>query len=285
MDVSIIIVNYNTLQLTQNCIDSIYRHTEGLEFEVIVIDNNSSDNSKAVLEQDPRIKYIYSKENMGFGRANNVGMMLARGDYFFLLNSDTLLVNNAIKEFYDKVSSQPQLAFYGGLLLDHSMNVTHSYSNLPTMYSELNSLISSYALKLLRGQDKQHLSSFPSNDFFEVGYVTGADLFFNRKLYDKFGGFDSSFFLYYEETDWQARLKKEGIKSYILQGPSIIHLEGASSKGKNGKKKTLTKKIYEKSKFHYFDRHYNVVYSYCFRVLYNLLAFPIYLYRSIHDVL
>src|SRR3712207_2177399 len=101
MDVSIIIVNYNTCQLISNCIDTIFQNTDGISFEIIVIDNASCDASKSKFENDARINYVYSYENMGFGRANNVGMMLAKGEYIFLLNSDTLLINNAIKFFYD----------------------------------------------------------------------------------------------------------------------------------------------------------------------------------------
>lgn len=279
MDVSIIIVNFNTLELTRNCIDSIYALTEGVSFEVIVVDNNSKDNSKEILEKDSRIIYIYSKENLGFGRANNVGMMLAKGQYFFLLNSDTILVNNAIKQFYDNVSTRKELAFYGSWLLKKDGTFNHSYASLPTMKSELLDLLKSYLVKATLFNGSNQGDSYVDADFYDVGYVTGADLFFNRNLYDKYGGFDSSFFLYYEETDWQARLKKEGIKSYVIKGPSIIHLEGASSKNKKGKKNALTKKMYIKSRFLYFDRHYSKMQSFLFRLVYNIFYLPIYIYR------
>ena len=101
MDVSIIIVNFNTRQMTSECIDSIIEKTQGLEFEIILVDNASTDGSKEFFEKDERITYIYSEKNGGFGYGNNLGMKVAKGKYFFLLNSDTLLINNAVKEFYD----------------------------------------------------------------------------------------------------------------------------------------------------------------------------------------
>ena len=90
MDVSIIIVNYNTYALTSACIQSIIDHTEGISYEIIVVDNASTDGSKEKLESDRRIRYIYSEKNGGFGYGNNIGMKVASGDFLFLLNSDTL---------------------------------------------------------------------------------------------------------------------------------------------------------------------------------------------------
>lgn len=101
VSVSIIIVSYNTCRLTQNCINSIFKHTMDVDFEVIVVDNDSCDDSKEMLSADNRIVYIQSGGNLGFGRANNLGYTKAKGKYLFLLNSDTILKNNAVKLFYD----------------------------------------------------------------------------------------------------------------------------------------------------------------------------------------
>ena len=89
MDVSIIIVNYNTCQMTKECIDSVFERTFGLDFEIILVDNGSTDGSKSQFEKDSRITYVYSEFNLGFGCANNLGYKFAKGDYVFLLNSDT----------------------------------------------------------------------------------------------------------------------------------------------------------------------------------------------------
>ena len=100
--VSIIIINYNTKLLTLDCLKSIYQHTKDIDFEVIVVDNASSDGSaEAIRESFPIVKVIEPNENLGFGRANNLGAKYAKGEYLFLLNSDTLLIENSIKKLYD----------------------------------------------------------------------------------------------------------------------------------------------------------------------------------------
>lgn len=102
MDISIIIVNFNTAKMTGECIESIYKHIHGIDFEIILVDNNSTDNSVAYLkEKFPDMELISLKENIGFGRANNCGAKKAKGKYLFLLNSDTLLFDNALFSFFN----------------------------------------------------------------------------------------------------------------------------------------------------------------------------------------
>ena len=103
MQVSVIIVNYNTKELTKQAIQSVFDRTEGVEYEIIVVDNDSKDGSVEELKKifQNKITIIESKENLGFGRANNLGIKQSKGKYVFLLNSDTELINNAIKIFYD----------------------------------------------------------------------------------------------------------------------------------------------------------------------------------------
>ena len=108
MDVSIIIVNYNTCRMTAECIDSVFEKTHGIDFEIILVDNASTDGSREHFAGDSRITYIYNDENLGFGRANNAGIERARGRYVFLLNSDTLLIGNAIKTLCDHLDAHPE---------------------------------------------------------------------------------------------------------------------------------------------------------------------------------
>ena len=109
--VSIIIVNYKTKDLTLQCLDSVFQWTSGVEYEIILVDNHSEDGSvKKIRESYPNIKVIENKENQGFGRANNIGAKVAIGRYLFLLNSDTILVENVVKSFYDFMESHPEYA-------------------------------------------------------------------------------------------------------------------------------------------------------------------------------
>ena len=131
ISVSIIIVNYRTPSLTLACIDSIYAHTKGVDFEVIVVDNHSEDDSVERLSKDNRIILIESLRNGGFGYGNNLGMRVAHGKYFFLLNSDTLLVNNAIKEFYDYAESHEPKTLYGCYLIGDVWYLSWVFSLFP----------------------------------------------------------------------------------------------------------------------------------------------------------
>ena len=116
-DVSIIIVNYNTLHVLQPCIDSIVENTRDINYEIIVVDNGSIDGSVEALTNDQRITFIPTGENLGFGRANNRGLERAIGRYIFFLNSDTLLKNNAIKMLFDFAGQYPsQLGALGCIL-------------------------------------------------------------------------------------------------------------------------------------------------------------------------
>ena len=130
MDVSIIIVNYNTKELTAACINSIFQYTEGVEFEVILVDNASTDGSREFFRKDTRIILIESEINLGFGRANNLGYEYSHGKYVFLLNSDTYLLNNAVKIFYDRMSVLPQtVACLGCMLSGPDGRYSHSYGD------------------------------------------------------------------------------------------------------------------------------------------------------------
>ena len=233
MDVSVIIVNYNTKDLTQSCIDSVFEKTEGIDYEVILVDNGSTDGSKEHFEKDTRIQYIYSEVNQGFGKANNIGYEHSNGKYLFLLNSDTFLLNNAIKEFYDEMESRTnEIACMGCVLKGRNGQRTHSYGNFPTLGNEIMRrvpLLRRYKNGMF-GFDTRPIS-YIDQHCFEVEYVTGADLFMRKDIADKYGLFDPDFFLYYEETEMQYRYRKHNSISCIIDTPSIIHLGQGSQKG------------------------------------------------------
>ena len=129
-EVSVIIVNYNTISLTKQCIVSIFRYTTGISFEVILVDNGSSHGSAELFSKDERIVFIPSSENIGFGRANNLAFLKSSGKYIFLLNSDTYLKNNAIGLFFDYAEhASSDNACLGSLLLDSKDCIVHSYGN------------------------------------------------------------------------------------------------------------------------------------------------------------
>lgn len=221
MDVSIIIVNYNTKQLLLNCLDTLWDKTQGLEFEVIVVDNGSIDGSEEyIYTYHPKVKWINSGENLGFGKANNLGVKHAQGKYIFFLNSDTLLINNAVHIFYEYAEKHrnEKIGVLGSWLLDKYGQPNNSYGFFPNVRNEINYLLGKYSKTLIVN----------TNVAKDVDYITGADLFIDRKFFEELGGFDDNIFMYYEETDLQYRIANLGLSRRIIPGPRIIHLEGGS---------------------------------------------------------
>ncbi len=239
MQVSIIIVNYNTKELIKNCINSIYENTKDIDFEIIVSDNGSTDGSVEMLKNDfPNVILIENNANLGFGKANNNGLKVAKGEYIFYLNSDTVLLNNAVKMFYDYWEQNLQKDKIGALganLLDSNFNINSSYADFPDINkSILDGIRANYGLWKLfflsfLGRDvnqKKKICHYEKK-VGEVGFICGADLFLKN---DKNAFFDENIFLYNEETDLQFQLMKLGKKRLLIDGPKIIHLEGQSSK-------------------------------------------------------
>lgn len=284
MEVSVIIVNYNTCRLTRDCIDSIFEKSEGFSFEVILVDNASTDESREVFSKDSRITYYYLNENLGFGKANNYGIQRASGKYIFCLNSDTLLCNNAIRYFLDFCESHSQnTGAVGCLLRDARGRIIHSFADFPRWKKLLCSRLVS-PLYTLAGKKYSTLDNpkYVKGDCFTVDYVTGADMFVRKELLDRYGAFDPDFFMYCEETELQFRLTSHGYKSYVITAPQIIHLEGQSVKPVK-KVKGLTNKLIfnQESQFLYLKKthkHYQYV---TYRILFFLLRIPFLLKPSL----
>lgn len=228
MDVSVLIVNYNTREMTSECIDSIIEHTHGISYEIILVDNGSTDGSKEFFENDSRVKYVYSNVNLGFGRANNLGFKYSCGKYILLLNSDTLLIDNSIKYMSDFLENHPTASVVGCQLIDRAGNNVTSYSYLyPSIKWELNCLLSERIEKWYMKQGSKRLLT---SDHDEVAYISGADMMIRRDVIDRLGLFDERFFMYFEDTELSYRYHLNGCKSYFLPSTRIIHLANASCK-------------------------------------------------------
>ena len=235
MDVSIIIINYNTCVETSHCIDSVFEKSSNITFEVILVDNASTDNSKEIFEEDSRIQYVYNNENLGFGRANNIGIEKSRGRNILFLNSDTILKNDAVSILSNYLDEHPETGIVGGNLYGRDGRPTHSYRHyLPSFYSEISEALNGFPDKLLYGENAEfNHTGYPR----KVKQITGADLMIRRKLLDEIGGgFDRDFFMYYEDTELCWRVLKAGYGVVSIPQAEIVHLEGASGK-KNSKQK------------------------------------------------
>lgn len=230
--VAFIVVSYNTRELLAACLASVYRHTRALSFEVIVVDNASSDGSPAMVrEQYPDALLVESGENLGFGRANNLGFVRSRADYIMLLNSDAVLLEDtaaALVRFLDK---HPRAGVVGPdvVLMDGSRQ-PKTRGMLPTARTVLNQ-----SLLLCR--------AFPRSRFFaglyvenewarqtRIGWVSGVCMVIRRETYMESGGFDPQIFMYAEDVDLCRRCAALGWEIWRINDHAIKHLCGGSTK-------------------------------------------------------
>jgi probable glycosyltransferase len=255
MDVSIIIVNYNTLRLTRDCIESIKEKTHGVDYEIIVVDNGSTDGSRELFENNRDVVYIYSAKNGGFGYGNNIGIKHAKGKYLLFLNSDTLLLNNAIKEFYDYAETHALKAIYGCYLQKDDGSYSGSFHYFPSF--TVGDFIKGKFYK------KSYAPDYTNK---EVECICGADMFVPREAIAEAGMFDENIFLYGEEGELQRRMMKKGYKRMLINTPKIVHLEGQSM-GESYKKLTIKME----SHFYILCKHATFANYFLLRMFYTLL--------------
>lgn len=227
MDVSIIIVNYNTSSLLNRCVESILEKVSNIDFEIIIVDNGSNDCDLFQIESD-RIRWINCGSNMGFGKANNIGVESAKGEKIFFLNPDTILINNAVKVLSDFLDNNPTCGACGGNLYDANLFPTHSFNRVfPGIIEELDQAFRRQLLKLVYGKSIMfNHSEIP----IRVAFITGADLMVRKELFCNIGCFNPIFFMYYEDTELQYRITKSGAYIFNVPNARIIHLEGKSYK-------------------------------------------------------
>lgn len=231
--VSVLIVSYNTRELTLVCLQSVYAQTPDVPLEVIVVDNASVDGSaEAIAERFPQARLIRSAENTGFAAANNLAARHAQGEYLLLLNPDTVILDKAIEKALAFAQKRPSAGIIGGrtLFADGRLNPTSCHGT-PTMWSMFCMVLGLSALG--RGSnllDPESLGSWKRDSVREVPAVTGCFLLIRRSLWEELGGFDESFFMYGEETDLCLRAWGKGHKCLICPDAKLIHHGGRSEK-------------------------------------------------------
>ena len=232
--VSVIIVNYNTKELTKNTIQSVINKTQGIDYDIIVVDNNSQDGSVEELKNtfQNKITIIESKQNLGFGRANNLAIKQVKGKYVFLLNSDTELINNSIKIFYEYMEQNEQVGLCCGNL--------YNKKNIPQESCDMHlykNTVFSYFFWRLFGickhifYMKKVMDFNYSNKVQNVAWCLGADMFIRKNILEKIGLFDEKIFMYYEDMDLCFRIRTKNYLIKSLPQAKIIHLGSKSSNG------------------------------------------------------
>lgn len=230
IELSIIIVSFNTKYLLKECLSSL---SAEVSTEIIVVDNNSNDGSSDMVnELFPKAVLIKNKENRGFGAANNQGIKKARGEYVLLLNSDTVLLENALKNALSKIKEMKNVGVLGIKLLNTDKSIQQSVGFFPTPIRILNWMFFIDDVPVLKDFIKPYhvaLRSFYNKEH-EVDWVTGA-FFLSKKEILVNNMFDEKMFMYVEEIDLCYRIKKRGWRILFSPVSSVIHKKGGSGSG------------------------------------------------------
>jgi len=233
VNLSIIVVSFNTKDITLSCLDSVIKHTRGVSYEIIVVDNGSKDGSLQALKEysknNQAVTLINPGVNLGFGRANNLGVSNSSGDYILFLNSDTLLIDNALKEVVDFVSNRKDLGVYTCRLLNLDRSIQPSgghFPNLPNLFAWQFFIDDIPFIGNLIPSFHPQASTYDKDK--KLDWVTGAFMVIPRKVFDLVGGFDENIFMYTEEMELAYRISNLNYKTYLKKSPSIVHLGGAS---------------------------------------------------------
>lgn len=232
MQLSIIIINYNTFRLTVNCIRSILEKLTGLEYEIVLVDNASSEcNPDDFLKECPGIKLIKSPTNTGFAGGNNLGITHSSGDYILLLNSDTELINNAPKICYDYISSHPGVGMVTCQLQYPDGSIQYNCRKFRTIGWELAEVFPFFRLLPKQKQGKLMLHHyFDHQAAVECDWVWGAFMLFPRSIIEQLPGkkLAEDFFMYIEDVHWCWDLKKLGYTIHFLPEAKVMHIHKGS---------------------------------------------------------
>ena len=259
MDLSIIIVNYNTKDITRACLDSIAKWSEGAKWEIIVVDNGSTDGSVEMLKKYPGITLILNRKNLGFAKANNKGIKVAKGKYILLLNSDTEIRQDAI---------QTMLRFMDGhlkagaatcrlKLMDGSMDPA-CHRGFPTPWASLTYMIGlEKLLPTSRIFARYHMGYKNMTIPHQVDCISGAFFMARREAIRDAGLLDEDYFFYAEDIDWAYRFKKKGWEIWFNPEAVVLHKKKQSGRANTLRSRQVKTEIY----FHtynwlFFKKHY-----------------------------
>lgn len=216
---SIIIVNYNGMKYLKGCFDSLYDKLNGIDFEIIVLDNNSADNSLDYIKQSyPDVRLIESSENLGFGQGNNAAVEKAGGKYLLLINNDTIVQDNLLPaiEYLEKDSL---VGAVGIQMLDGKGDYLIAAGNFPSPFNLIR-------LKSIFRMGPEFRSGSFSKDFYDVDWLTGSFLLMPKKVYGLIGGFDKDYFMYGEDVDLCKKIADAGYRRVLLPRMRYIHFVG-----------------------------------------------------------
>jgi GT2 family glycosyltransferase len=243
-ELSVILVNYNDCLHLKDCLSSLTDTVKDISFEVIVIDNQSSDGSPEwIREHNPHVRLTVNSENLGFAKANNQGIKESRGQYILFLNTDTILKPQAVAMLLEELKSNRTIGAVGPALLCGEQAIQVSFGEKVSFLREIfQKLVLNpyYRFRLKRGMKKR-----------PVGWLSAACLLTRKDILEEVGRFDEKFFLYFEDIDLCVRIGEKGYVLEYLPQSRVFHLGGASTEGL----KLFSRYYYRKSQLHFYQKH------------------------------
>ena len=275
-DVSVIIVNWNAGKYLEETINSLREKTNDISYEIILVDNNSNKDEESYLYLENLVKFdnvtlIKSNENLGFAKANNVGMSLAKGRNFLILNPDVVMHNNVIKVLSDYLDNNADVGMVGPKVL----NMDGSFQQpclrgkpypKDTLFHLIGLAKAFPRMEFFNGYALWHLDRTKIN---ECGALSGCCMMLKKSLYEEIGGMDEQFFMYQEETDWGLRTAKAGYKTVYNPNAEITHYQGVTTK----KIKVKSIWIFTQSMMKFFKKHFWNRYNILQRAFWTLLIY------------
>jgi len=256
LDVSIIVVNWNTRDLLRDCLRSVFVATQSVTYEVIVVDNASADGSVAMLEREfPAVRIVANGANLGFAAANNQGIALAQGRYVLLLNSDTIVMDLAIDKTIEFADRHPDAAVTGCRVLNPDGSLQQTCFMFPSLLNQL--LFAAYLYQLFpksRFFGREQMSWWNRDDAREVDVVTGCYMLVRRDAIDDVGPMDDKFFMYAEETDWCYRFRMSGWQCRFTPDAQIVHIGGGSAPKLGSRRARIANRSFARYMFKHWSR-------------------------------
>jgi len=229
MQLSVIILNYNVRYFLEQCVLSVQKALENIDGEIIVIDNDSSDDSCAMMKElFPNIKLIENKENLGFPRGNNIGVAQASGEFICILNPDTVVAEDTFVKTLDTKNWQPNTGIVGCKLIDGTGKfLPESKRGIPTPWVAFTKIFGLYKVSNLFG--KYYAQHLTENQSGKVEILVGAFMVMKRELYNEIGGFDESCFMYSDDIDLSYMALQKGKSNYYFHETTVVHYKGEST--------------------------------------------------------
>jgi GT2 family glycosyltransferase len=257
MQLSVIILNYNVRFFLEQCVLSVQKAIANLDAEIIVVDNNSSDDSCQMMQlRFPNIKCIQNKENVGFPKGNNIAVAQAKGDYICILNPDTVLAEDTFTKIFDFVTSSAvempnlKLGIIGCKLIDGRGNfLPESKRGIPTPFVAFTKIFGLYKISDIFG--KYYAQHLKENKNGKVAILVGAFMFLKRDLYLQVGGFDENCFMYSDDIDLSYQILKLGYDNYYYANTTVIHYKGESTL-----KDDLYRKRFQEAMQFFYAKHF-----------------------------